>query len=157
MQLGRAFIHGLSGDAQGILDVVRVSIGLARRAKEPAELTIDIADIRRIEMTIDVKVSGPPMFPAPHVVGKFTQRVEIVGGKKGDAIFEGEAFAGFDWDDANRSKCQKHGVRSQKSKQFFKAGSVLHLIQSIPLPKIDSLQLAEPEPAGRSSWLSRFE
>ena len=21
-----------------------------------------------------------------------------------------EAFAGFDWDDANRSKCQKHGV-----------------------------------------------
>ena len=36
--------------------------------------------------------------------------------------------------------------RSQKSKQFFKAGSVLHLIQSILLPKIDSLQLAEPEP-----------
>ncbi len=46
--------------------------------------------------------------------------------------------------------------QSQKSKQFLKAGSVLHLIQSILLPKIDSLQLAEPEPAGRSSWLSRF-
>jgi hypothetical protein len=44
--------------------------------------------------------------------------------------------------------------RSQKSKQFFKAGSGLHLIQSILVPKLDSLQL--PEPAGRSSWLSRF-
>jgi hypothetical protein len=48
-------------------------------------------------------------------------------------------------------------LRSQKSKLFFKAGSVLHLIQSIPLPKIDSLQLAERKPAGRSSSLSRFD
>jgi hypothetical protein len=36
--------------------------------------------------------------------------------------------------------------RPQKSKQFLKAGSVLHPIQSILLPKIDSLQLAELEP-----------
>src|SRR5260370_39904805 len=30
-----------------------------------------------------------------------------------------EAFAGFDRDDANRSKCQKHGVRSQKIEAVF--------------------------------------
>jgi hypothetical protein len=68
-----------------------------------------------------------------------------------------EAFAGFDWDDANRSKCQTHGVPIAEIEGVFKAGSALHLIQSIPLPKIDSLQLAEREPAGPSSWLSRFE
>ena len=46
--------------------------------------------------------------------------------------------------------------RSQKSKQFFKADSALLLTQSILVPKIDSLQLAERKPAGRSSSLSRF-
>ncbi len=75
---------------------MRVGVGLARRAKETAELAIDITDVRRIEVTIDIEVSRAPMFLSPHVVGKLTQCVEIVCGEKGDAVCEREAFAGFD-------------------------------------------------------------
>ena len=69
MQFSRAFIHSLSGDAKGIFDVVRVSIRLARRAKEAAELAVNVANIRRIEMTIDVEVSRAAVFLPPHRVG----------------------------------------------------------------------------------------
>jgi hypothetical protein len=69
-----------------------------------------------------------------------------------------EAFAGFDWDDANRSKCQKHGVPITEIEAVFQGEfRVAPDIQSIPLLKIDLLQWAEPESADRSSWLSRFE
>jgi predicted DNA binding CopG/RHH family protein len=57
-----------------------------------------------------------------------------------------EAFAGFDWDDANRSKCQKHGVPIAEIEAVFqgrfrvapdtkhsaKAGSV-SFAQSVPV------------------------
>jgi hypothetical protein len=39
-------------------------------------------------MTIDVEVSRPPMFPAPHGVGKFAQRVEIVCGEQRYTVIE---------------------------------------------------------------------
>src|SRR5436853_7108714 len=56
VKFSRAFIDGLSGDAQRVFDVVRVSVRLTRRAEETAELAVYITDIRRIEMTIDVEV-----------------------------------------------------------------------------------------------------
>src|SRR2546421_3813189 len=58
MQLSRAFVDRLAGNLQRIIDVVRVSVRSARRAIEAAELAVDVADIRRIEMPIDVEVSG---------------------------------------------------------------------------------------------------
>src|SRR5712671_5306452 len=96
MQFSRAFRHSLPRDAQRIVDVMSVGVGLARRAKETAELTVDIADVRRIEMTIDVEVRSPSMFPAPHCIGKFTQGVEIICGKESYAVFERKTFAAID-------------------------------------------------------------
>ena len=93
MQLSRAFRHGLSRDAERVVDVVRIGVGLSRRAKEATELTINIADVRWIEMTIDVEVSRAPVLRSPDGVGKFAQRVEIVGGEQSNAVFQGKAFA----------------------------------------------------------------
>ena len=93
VQFSGTFRHGLSGDAQRIVDVVSVGVGLARRAKETTELAIDITDIRRIEMSIDVEVRRPAMLLSPHGVGKFAERVEIVGAEEGHAVFEREALA----------------------------------------------------------------
>ena len=69
VQFGCAFRYRLSGDAQRIVDVVRVSIGLTRRAKEAAELAINVANVRRIEMAIDVEVSRASVLLPPHRVG----------------------------------------------------------------------------------------
>ncbi len=88
MQFSRAFGHRLSRDAQGIVDVVRIGVGLARRAKETAKLAINVANVRRIEMTIDVEVSRAPVFRSPDSVGKFAQRVEILGAEEGNAVVE---------------------------------------------------------------------
>ena len=70
-----------------------VGVRLARRAKEAAELTIDIADIRRIEMAVDVEVSRASMLLSPDCVGKFAQGVEIVRAEEGHAVREREALA----------------------------------------------------------------
>ena len=78
MQLSRAFRHCLTGDAQRIIDVVRVGVRLARCAKETAELAIDIADVCRIEMAIDVEISRTSMFPSPNRVGEFAERIKIL-------------------------------------------------------------------------------
>jgi hypothetical protein len=93
VQFRRAFGHGLSRDPQRVVDVMSIGVGLTRRAKETAELAIDITDVCRIEVTIDVEISRPAMFSAPYGIGKFTQRVEIVCGKEGYAIFERKTFA----------------------------------------------------------------
>src|SRR5437588_12834243 len=79
VQLSRAFTYRLSGDLQRIVDVVRVSVRLARRAIEAAELAVDVTNIRRIEMPIDVEVSGAPVLLTAHRVGEFAQRIQIVG------------------------------------------------------------------------------
>src|SRR6267378_1834146 len=93
MQLSRAFRRRLSRYAERVVDVVRIGVGLARRAKETAKLAINITDVRRIEMTIDVEVSRAPVFRSPDGVGKFAQCVEIVCGEQSNAVFEGKAFA----------------------------------------------------------------
>ena len=77
MKFGRAFIDCLSGDTQRIFDVVRVSVWLTRRAKEAAELAVNITNIRGIEMAIDVEVSRAAVSLPPHRVGQFAQRIQI--------------------------------------------------------------------------------
>src|SRR5437870_1260899 len=73
-----------------------VSIGLARRPKESAEFAVDVANIRGIEVAIDVEVSRAPMPAATNCVGKFAEPVEIIGGIKSQAVFERKPLAGFD-------------------------------------------------------------
>src|SRR5215471_3955226 len=96
MQFRRAFLNRLSGDAQGIFNIMGIGVGLPRRAEEAAELAIDVADVRRVEMTVDVKVCRASMLPSAHRVSEFAQGVEIIGVKECDAVLEREAFAGPD-------------------------------------------------------------
>ena len=92
VQFSRAFRDGLTRDAQGIVDVVRIGIRLTRRAKETTELAIGITDIRRIEMPIDVEVRRPAMLLSSRGVGKFAQRVEIVSAEESYAVSKGETL-----------------------------------------------------------------
>src|SRR5437763_1277683 len=93
VQLSRAFTYRLSGDLQRIVDVVRVSVRLARRAIEAAELAVDVANIRRIEMPIDVEVSGAAVLLSTHYIGQLAERVQVVGMEKGEAVIERQTLA----------------------------------------------------------------
>ncbi len=75
MQFGCAFRNGLARDAQGIIDVMRVSVRLTRGAVEPAKLAVNVADVRRIEMPVDVEISRAAMFLPADGVGEFAQGV----------------------------------------------------------------------------------
>jgi hypothetical protein len=88
VQFRRAFIDGLTGDAQLIVDVVRVSVRLPRRAKEAAELAVDITDVRRIEVTIDVEVGRAAMLSAAHSVRQLAERVQVISIEEGEAILK---------------------------------------------------------------------
>src|SRR3989442_13874146 len=95
MQFSCTFSYGLAGDAQRIIDVVRVSIRLARRAKEAAELTIDITDVCGIEMTVDIEICRAPMSPAADCVRQLAKRIQILRAKQSDAVVERKALAGL--------------------------------------------------------------
>ena len=78
MKFGGAFAYRLTGYAQRIIYVVRVGIRLARRAKEAAEFAIDVTDIRRIEMTIDIEISRASVLSSTNCISEFAQPIQIV-------------------------------------------------------------------------------
>jgi hypothetical protein len=71
---------------------VRVRIDSARRPKEPAKLAINITDIRRIKMAVDVKVSCATVQPTAHGVGKLCQCRQVVSCIKLQAIVKRKPF-----------------------------------------------------------------
>ena len=95
VQLSRAFGDSLSGNAQRVVNVVRVSIRLARRAKEAAELAVHITNVCRIEMTIDVEVCRPSMHSPTHGVRQLAKRVEIVRIEERNAVIERKLLSGL--------------------------------------------------------------
>ena len=94
MKFGCAFAYRLTRDAQGIIDVVRVGIGLARSAKEAAEFAVDIANVRRIEMTIDIEISRAAMLLSTNSVREFTKRIQISCIEECNAVLERESLSG---------------------------------------------------------------
>jgi hypothetical protein len=68
---------------------------LTRGPKEATELTIDVADVGGIKVTIDVEISGASVLLTPHRVSQFTQAIQIIRGEKSHAVFEREALAGI--------------------------------------------------------------
>jgi hypothetical protein len=72
-----------------------------------------------------------------------------------------EVFAGFEWDDANRSNCQKHGVPIAEIEAVFQGRFRVAPDTKHSDTKINSLQLAELEPvckkrirSCRAPWFS---
>src|ERR1700687_5356460 len=64
VQFSCAFLYSFTGDAQAVIDVMRVSIRLTRRAIKPAELAVYVTNVCRIEMTIYVEISRAPVLAA---------------------------------------------------------------------------------------------
>ena len=97
MKLGCAFAYRLTGEAQRIIQVVRVGIGLPWRPKEAAEFTIDVTDVRRIEMPIDIEISRASVLLPTNRIGEFAERVKVIRIKERNAILEREPFAVLDF------------------------------------------------------------
>jgi len=78
MQFSGAFGHCLAGNTQAVVDVVRVSVRLARSSIEAAKLAVDVTDVSWIEMTVDVEVSDFPVSLPSDCVGEFAEPGQIV-------------------------------------------------------------------------------
>jgi len=93
VKFGCAFAYRLTGEAQRIVYVVRVGTGLARCPKEAAELAVNVTDIRRIEMPINVEISRTSVSLPANSVREFTKRVQISCIEERNALLESESFA----------------------------------------------------------------
>jgi len=93
VKLSCAFAYRLTGDAQRIIDVVRVGIRLTRRPKEATEFAIDVTDIRRIEVTIDIEISCAPVLLPANSVREFAQRVQIIRIEERNTLLESESLS----------------------------------------------------------------
>ena len=76
---------------------MRVSARLSRGTIEAAELAIDIANVRRVEMPVHIEVRVPAVLLPAHEIGQFTQRGQIVGREKCQPICEREPLAASDF------------------------------------------------------------
>ena len=95
MQLGSSFGDRLTCDLDTFFDRVRVRTFLPRTFVKPTELAIRDADVRVIEVAIDVVISRQSMLLAAYMVGEFADCVEIGGVIKSQAFVKREALAIF--------------------------------------------------------------
>jgi hypothetical protein len=95
MKFGSALFNCLAGDTQAVIDVMRVSIRLARRAIEAAKLAINVADVGGIEVAVNIEEGCAPVFSAPNAVSQLTKRRQVVCCKKCQSVFKRKSFAGF--------------------------------------------------------------
>jgi hypothetical protein len=81
------------GNLDSFFNRMRVSAFLPCAFVKPAEFTIGDADVRVIKMPVDVEISRPPVLFAPHKIGEFAERVQIVGFEKRNAFVKGQTLA----------------------------------------------------------------
>src|SRR6267143_4053220 len=55
VKFGGALLHGLAGNTQAVIDVMRIGVRLPRRAIKSAEFAIGVTNIGRIEMPVHVE------------------------------------------------------------------------------------------------------
>jgi hypothetical protein len=92
VQFRSTFGDCLTGNPEGLVDVVRVGVWLPWRAVKAAKLAIRITDIRMIEMSVDVEVSSQSMFLTPYLVCQLSQSQEVIRRVQREAISEREPF-----------------------------------------------------------------
>ena len=95
MQFGRAFRHGIAGNLDSLVNRMRICAFLSGAFVKPTEFTIGDADVRVIEMPVDVVISRPPVFFAPDGIGEFAERIEVVGFIKCNAFVKGQPLICF--------------------------------------------------------------
>ena len=96
MQLGRAFRDRLPGDLDAFRDRMRVGVFLPGAPVKTAEFAVRHANVRVIEMPVDVVISHAPVFAAAHEIRQFPERVEILRVVQIDAFFKGQTVARLD-------------------------------------------------------------
>src|SRR6478672_2368495 len=88
MELCRAFFYSFTGNPQAVVNVMRVGVGLSRCAIKAAKLAVGVANIRRIEVAVNIEISGAAMLAAANAVGEFAQGRQVVGCEQSDAVFK---------------------------------------------------------------------
>ncbi len=94
MELGRTFFDCVSRNFYGVFDRVCVSVFVAAASVKTAELTIGDTDICVVKMAVDVVIRIFAVPLAPHMIGEFAKRVQIIGLIKRHPFIKCEAFVG---------------------------------------------------------------
>jgi hypothetical protein len=68
------FLYRFTSNTQAVFDVMRVSVGLPRRAIETAKLAINITDVSRIKVAVYIEEGGATVLPAAHGISQLSQR-----------------------------------------------------------------------------------
>ena len=97
MQLGRTFGDGSSGDTHTFLDRMRVRTFLPGTFVKTAEFAVGDADIRVVEMPIDVVIGRQSVLLASNKIGQFTDRVEVIRRVKRKPIVKRQTLAVLDF------------------------------------------------------------
>jgi len=96
VQLGDALrLHRL-GEADCLLDAHRVRVLLARLPLERAVLAGGRADVRHVQVPVDVEHHPLAVLLRPHMVGEAAEPGEVVAAVEGDAVVVAEPLAGVD-------------------------------------------------------------
>ena len=77
MQLGRTVGDGGAGDLDAFLDRMCVRTFLPSTLVKAAEFAVGDADVRVVEVAVDVLIRRQPVFFAADMVGQFAESVEV--------------------------------------------------------------------------------
>src|SRR5882724_825272 len=93
VKFGSALLHCLTGNTQTVIDVVRVSIRLTWRAIEAAKLTVNVANVRGIEVSVYIEERCAAVFAPANAICQLTKRRQVIGRKQCKTIFKREPLA----------------------------------------------------------------
>src|ERR1043166_272499 len=96
VQLRRAFGDGFAGDLNSLFDRMRVGTLLSSTLVKAAKFAVGDADIRMVEVAVDIVIRRQPVLFSPDVIGQFTERVKVACRVKRHTIVERQTFAAYD-------------------------------------------------------------
>src|SRR5687768_2143744 len=86
VKFSSALFYGLAGNPQTIVNIMRVSVGLSRRAIKPTEFAVGITNIGWVEVAVHIEIGSSPVLPAPNAIRQLAERRQIVCRKEGKTI-----------------------------------------------------------------------
>ena len=93
VQLGRTFGDGVAGDLDAFFDRMRVRTFLPGTLVKAAKFAVGDADVRVVEVAVDVVIRRQPVLAAANRVGQLAESVEVGRVVKRDAFVKGQPFA----------------------------------------------------------------
>src|SRR5688500_12335474 len=90
-----ALFYGLAGNPQTIVNIMRVSVWLPRRAIKPTKFAICVTNIGWVEVAVHIEIGSSPVLTSPNAIRQLAERRQIVCRKQGKTIIKRKAFAAF--------------------------------------------------------------